>query len=74
MNSPTPEQISTEEALNNAFRRTSDLLASLQRLRLERGNMNRVDFRDEEKHLIDQIAASVEEYRKLADQLHSEVE
>jgi len=74
LNSPAPEQISTEEALNNAFKRTSDLLARLQRLRLERGDMNREEFRDEEKHFIDQIAASVEEYRELADRLHSEVE
>ena len=74
MNSPTPEQVSTEEALNNAFNLTSGLLTSLQRLRLEKGNMNRVDFREKEKHLIDQIALFVEDYRKLAEQLHSEVE
>ena len=36
--------------------------------------MNRVDFREKEKHLIDQIALFVEDYRKLAEQLHSEVE
>jgi len=72
MTFPSPEDTTPEEALNACFKRTSDLLTSLQRLRLARGNMNRNEFRDEEQELVNQISDSVEEYRRLSEQLHSE--
>jgi hypothetical protein len=74
MNSPSPDFVTIKEALDNAFKLTSELLASLQELRINRGTMSRDEFRKKEQHLIQEIARFVEEYRKLAEQHHSESE
>ena len=74
MTSPTPKAVTTKEAMDNAFRLTSELLASLQKLRLERGSMGRKEFREKEMHLVQDIALFVNDYQKLAEQYYLESE
>jgi len=74
MTSLTPGAATTKEALDNAFKLTSELLASLQKLRLERGSMGRDEFREKEMHLVQNIALFVSEYQKLAEQYYLESE
>jgi hypothetical protein len=72
MTSPTPESVTTEEALDNSLKLLSRLLLGLQELRLKRGLMGLEAFREKEKEFIDQISQFLEDYQLLSGQYYKE--
>jgi hypothetical protein len=72
MTSPTPESVTTEEALDNSLKLLSRLLSGLQELRLKRGLMGLEVFREKEKEFMGQISQFLEDYKVLSDQNYKE--